>query len=252
MLTILEGLPCLPRKSLSCPAADRSTPTSLHSNPFLGRRRLGVAILYNDRCPTDYKAAHLLTESVSLAAHRQSGWLTLLEQKPQEVGTFEVGPYHVAIGARTTRHLVNSSTSSQVRDYNTRLQLQGWQRSSSQQDSSTPLTLPRTPAGLFPAIVRSSHTLPPSSAIQRSQSGAAGMTRKSRKRNVKPTTLAELVLKACDIEIEGNHIFDVNDLQKNLITRLHSACMIRCECGDDSRSQTLVSLSPYFLSSSCS
>jgi hypothetical protein len=229
-----------------CPATDRSAFLSLNSKTFLGRRRIGVAILYNDRCPTDYKAPKLLTERVSLAAHGQSGWLKLLLQKPLEVGTFEVGSYHVAIGARTSTQLIELSTSSQARDYKTRMQLQGWQKSSSQQDNSIVSTIPRTSARTLPASRRSPQAVPSSSAIHRSQqSSAAGMTRKSRKRNVKPTTFAELVLKACDLEteFEGDHVFDMNDLKRNKITRLHSAYTIRCGCGDESRAENLVSLS---------
>lgn len=91
-------------------------------------------MLYNDRCPPNYEIPGFWTEDVSLAAKEQTGWHTVLLQETLRLGELEVGPYRVAIGASNGRS-IEVPTSSRVRDLETRMQLQSWQKSSSQQNN---------------------------------------------------------------------------------------------------------------------
>lgn len=218
-------------------------------------------MLYNDRCPSTYQAPGLVTESLSLAAEKQTGWHKLLLQKSLEVGAFEVGPYHVTVGAKTTRQSIEIPTSSQMRDLKSRVQLQSWQKSSSQQENSlmstlehvgirkshhTPATRPDLTSDMRSPLPSSQAVLLSSAMNESNQSRSSGMTRKSRKRNVIPTKLAELILKAHAIEAQclGDNIFDLEDLRRNKITRLKSGGQIQCGCEDESGEGNLVSFSP--------
>lgn len=217
----------------------------LDTDSALGKRSLGVAMLYNDRCPSGHEISGFMTEDLP-SAKEQTGWHKLLLQQTGEVGDFEVGPYRVVVGTSNIRPSIEESTSSQARELDVRMQLQSWQNSSSRQDNGLLSTLDAHRSDPHRAPTLEMLSPFPSSARTGSRpSRADGMAPGSRLRNVAPETVAELIGKACAMETHntGSHIFDRKDLKKDKITRLKASlgAVVRCGCGDESSDGQLVS-----------
>lgn len=217
-------------------------------------------MLYNKRCPPGYCARGFLTEDVPYTPGQTSGWQKLLLQEDGRVGKFEVGPYEISIGASNVRPSI--PTSSRSRRLSMSKQLQGLQKSSSQRRSGLAPTLDDPGSQIAqstPATLRlrsngrnqstSSQILPRSSAKQGSQQSGQStlpvMSGRSRKRNVVPEKIAEIVVHACAVEAhhDGDHIFDSENLEQNELDRLNALLggSMRCECCDPSNDGVLVS-----------
>jgi len=206
-------------------------------------------MLYNASCPSSYGIPGFLTEDLPLAVQEQTNWHKLLLQKTGEVGEFEVGPFHVVVGTSNIRPSIEGSTSSRAEDLYVQRELRGLQHSPSGQDHGLLSTLdaPRSdPRHALPVSnLLTSDTISPlpasqnllrSSASSGSQRGPTDiMATTSRQRNLAPETLAELILKACELETpgQGGPIFNLDDLKRNKITRLNASLggVVRCGCG---------------------
>ena len=217
-------------------------------------------MLYNASCPSSYGIPGFLTEDLPLAVREQTNWHKLLLQKTGEVGEFEVGPFHVVVGTSNIRPSIEGSTSSRAEDLYVQRELRGLQHSPSGQEHGLLSTLdapssdPRhalTVSNLLTSDMISplpaSQNLLRSSASSGSQRGPSDiMATTSRQRNLAPETLAELILRACELETpgQGGPIFNLDDLKGNKITRLNASLggVVRCGCGSESSARDLVSV----------
>jgi hypothetical protein len=258
LLVLCQQLPALPRMGSLIMWDDLLRLT----HPPIGRRNLGVNLLYNPSCPVQY-------EPPGFAGSPDTNTCSFVDTSTatDDVGKFHVGYYEIAVAAsHATLADNNAAQRSQVpqiinqrdstrdpttcclEDITTRRQLQAMQRS-----SSVPSNLISTQMECAPRCTQTASQADFSAVIIKSPgSGIIVDLSSRRQRNVAPTKMAELIVQAWGIEGHNQsymYVMDLDHLRKNKIKRLNPGATISCDCGSDHKEDAMVCCAEAFIAS---
>jgi hypothetical protein len=257
LLVLCQQLPALPRRGSLETWDNLLRLTHL----LIGRRSLGVNLLYNPSCPVLY-------EPPGFTGLPDTNTCSFVDNSTatDDVGKFHVGYYEVAVAAshatladqkaaelshvpQTTNQddSTRDATSCRLEDLTTRRQLQAMQRSSSVPSNLIPTQMEHAPRGTQTASQSGLSAAIP----QKHGSGISVDLSPRRQRNVSPTKMAELIVQAWGLEAHNQsytYVMDMDHLRKNnKIKRLNPGGSISCECGSNHKENAMVCCAQAFI-----
>ena len=224
----------------------------------VGRRSLGVSLLYNHTCPLPYEPAGFVGSSDTDTFFFNDSSVTT-----DDVGKFCVGYYQIAVTAGHAKPVRDEAggrsqvpetisdegstkdpTSSRLEDLKIKKQLQAMQRSSSVPSNLISTQIERTLKDTHTASQSLSQSALPAARPSQHGSGVAIDWESRRTLNVTPTKMAELIVQAWGLEAHSQsymYMFDIDLLRKsNKIKRLNPGKDVNCECGSDHEEDAMV------------
>jgi len=221
---------------------------------MVGRKSLGMSLLYRDNCPPAYLALGFANVNIPLGT--ETSWTRLWQQAvAEDVAKLEVGTYRILVGAHSLRNAKHSATSSQVQDTSMSRQLQRLQKTSSRDDRlvSTLIAIggeheQSLQEDVHPGGYDYTNTAPVVNFVQKpglatdshASSSKNGLkkwlvvpARGRRQRNIIPTKFAEAIVHAARINLQQPEapVFNTDKLNEGILQRLLSSTAVQCECG---------------------